>query len=108
MANTVTFTRRTVTMDESTGQTTETTSTITGGAIQVRGRPDTYRALSLIESSAPTLLFTPTTYNLHAGSDEFVMPGDEVTWAGETYTARDVSPVAPDGFVIAARIVVTR
>jgi len=104
----VTFTRKTITVDESTGQTTENVSTITGSAIQVRGKADTYARLGLAQSAAPTLLFTPTDYDLHAHSDEFVMPGDTVEWAGSTYTAKDVDPVAIDGFVIIARIAVVK
>lgn len=103
-----TFTRRTITVSETDGSSTVAETTIAGSAIQVRGKPDTYRALSLIESQAPTLLFTPTDYDLAAGSDDFVKPGDTVVWAGQTYTALGISPVAPDGFVILARIVVQR
>ena len=101
-----TFTRTTLTYDETLDASTSTTTTVTGSAIQVRGKPETYRALSLIESQNPTLLFTPTDYDLHAGSAEFVKPGDTVTWASQVYTVKDVAPVAPDGVVIIARIVV--
>ncbi len=103
-----TFTRTAVTYDETLDSSTASTTSITGSAIQVRGRPETYRALSLIESQAPTLLFTPTDYDLHAGSSEFVKPGDTVSWAGQTFTVKDVNPVAPDGVVIVARIVIAK
>ena len=81
-------------------------TTITGSAIAVRGDPERYVALSLIPSMAPTLLFTPDLYTLHSFTPEFVMPGDTVAWNGVTFTVRDVSPVAPDGVVILARIIV--
>ena len=80
-----------------------TTTTVTGAAIRVRGVPETYRAPTLIESQAPTLLFTPTTYG------ELPALGDTVTWppvGGTTYTVRDINPIAPDGVAIMARIVV--
>ena len=83
-------------------------TTIAGNAVQVRGTPQTYASLSLIESAAPTLLFTPSTYGYLANSDGFVLPGDTVVWAGETYIVKDVTPIAPDGVVIAARIVVSK
>jgi hypothetical protein len=83
------------------------TTTITGSAIQVRGNVQRYAALGLVLSTMPTLLFTPTLYGLRAGTAEFVLPGDVVEWATRTYTVRDVDPVAPDGVVIVARIVVS-
>jgi hypothetical protein len=82
------------------------TSTITGNAIQVRGKADRYRELGLSLSTEPTLFFTPTTYPLAANGSEFVLPGDTVSWASKTYTVKDVDPIAPDGYVIAARIIV--
>jgi hypothetical protein len=101
----ITFTRVTQTPDPATGLPTPTTSTVTGSAIQVRGDPDTYKRLELIRSQAPTLFFTPTTYG------ELPAPGDTVVWPatnGQTYTVRDVDPIAPDGVAIAARVVITR
>jgi len=82
------------------------TTTITGSAIQVKADPQRYQAQGLSVSTMPTLLFTPTSYNLKAYTDEFVAPGDTVPWNSETYTVRDVEPVAPDGVVIVARIVI--
>lgn len=79
--------------------------TITGSAIQVRGRRDTYRALELIQSRAPSLLFAPTTYG------QLPQPGDVVTWpavGGSQYTVRDVEPIAPDGVAIMARVVIAQ
>lgn len=81
-------------------------TTITGSAIQVKGDPQKYQALELVMSTNPTLLFTPSVYPLRAFTEEFVLPGDHVDWNGVTFTVKDVDPVAPDGFVIVARIVV--
>lgn len=81
-------------------------TTITGSAYQARGNPARYMALGLVLSTMPTLLFTPTAYGLRANSPEFVLPGDTVLWATQVFTVRDVDPVAPDGVVIMARIVV--
>lgn len=98
----VTFTRGTGTYDEATGLVTPGSTSITGSAIQVQGDPDTYKALTLIESSAPTLFFTPGTYG------DLPSEGDKVTWAGAVHTVRDVAPLRPDGVAIAARVVIAR
>ena len=102
----VTFTRTTLTIDPATDQATATTTTLTGNAIQVRGDPQRYKELNLVLSTAPTLFFAPTDYNLEAFGSGFVQPGDTVVWASKTYTVKDVTPIAPDGVVIAARIIV--
>jgi hypothetical protein len=104
----ITFTRTDPgTYDPETGlHTGESTSTITGTAIQVRGDPQRYEVQSLNLATMPTLLFSPTSYNLSAFSDDFVRPGDTVVWRTVTYTVKDVEPIAPDGVVIMARIVV--
>jgi hypothetical protein len=86
-----------------TGQFTgNSTSTVTGSALRVKGDPKRYEALNLVESEAPTLLFTPTTYGQ--------LPSLEatVTFGGTVYRVRDVDPLAPDGTAILARIVVSR
>jgi len=102
----VTFTRVTQTEDASTGLITTASTTIGGNAVIVRGRPDRYQALGLAIDRMPTLLFTPTSYNLLAYTDDFVQPGDTVSFNGQTMTVKDVDPVAPDGVVIIARIIV--
>lgn len=84
----------------------QSTSTITGSAIQVRGDSARYRDLGLVLSTMPTLLVTPSAYPLKANTDEFVLPGDTVEWNDQTLTVKDVDPVAPDGYVIVARIIV--
>ncbi len=102
----ITFTRRTQTYDENTGRTSVTETAISGSAIQVKGNPARYAALGLVLGTMPTLLFTPAVYGLAANGPAFVQPGDRVTWVGKDYTVKDVDPVAPDGVVILARIVV--
>jgi hypothetical protein len=77
-----------------------TITTITGYAIQARGLPDTYRLLSLVESSNPTLLFAADNY----GDRPSV--GDTIVWAGTTYTTKDTNLIAPDGVAIITRVIV--
>ena len=99
----VTFTRTLQSSyDPETDLATLTTSTVVGTAMRVRGDAHKYRDLGLVESKAPTLFFVPATYG---GTPE---PGDTVTWESETYTAKDVSVIAPDGVTIAARVIIDR
>lgn len=89
--------------DEATDTYSSPTSvTVPGAAIQVEGQPDTYERLGLVQSSAPTLFFVPTTLG------DLPLPGYAVTWAGSSCTVRDVDAIAPDGVAIAATIVVQR
>lgn len=105
----LTFTRTSPgTYDPLTDLTTAATvTTVAGEAIVVRGDPQRYRALELSMSTALTLFFTPTVYALRAFTTDFVQPGDTTTLNGLAMTVRDVSPIAPDGMVIAARIIVS-
>lgn len=98
----VTWTRTTNTYTDPTDTIVPATTTITGSAIRSRGNPLKYSALGLVQSEAPTLFFTPTTYG------ECPLPGDTVTWNSVLYTARDVEPIAPSGAAIAARVIVSR
>ncbi|MBK8006752.1 MAG: hypothetical protein IPK12_23470 [Gemmatimonadetes bacterium] len=104
----LTFTRTTQVHDPEIGSVTPTTSTITGEGIVVKGDVQRYKSLGLVESVAPCVLFTPASYPLKAFTDEFVQPGDTVDLLGTTYTVRDVQPTCPDGYVIVARIIVSR
>ena len=99
-----TFTRSAKTYDAETGVMSITASTIEGDAIQVQGDPARYMALNLNITENPTLFFVPDTYG------DKPEPGDTVVWpaSGRTFTVRDVSEIAPDGVLIAARIVVGR
>lgn len=99
----VTFTKTTLgAYDPETDTATPSTTSVGGHAVRVRGRPDTYDALQLVESQAPTLLFAATTFG------QAPALGATVTWGGETYTVRDVNPVAPDGSGIIFRVVVAQ
>lgn len=79
-----------------------TTTSVAGKAIQVRGAPDRYLALELIESQAPTLIFCSTTYG------QTPTMGSVCAWAGANYTLKDIIQVAPDGTTILSRLIVAR
>ena len=78
------------------------TVTVTGYAVRDQGNPQTYDALGLSLSEAPTLIFGSVT----AGSLPAL--GAKVTWNAIVYTVRDVQPVDPDGQAIIAMLVVAR
>jgi len=96
----VTFTRVAEAFDSATGLVTPTSTSVAGYAIRARGRPDTYRALSLVEATAPTLLFAPTTFG------SLPKPGDMVTWNSVAHSVKDVNPLSPAGTAILARVVI--
>lgn len=79
-----------------------TVSTVAGFALRVKGDPQRYRDLGLTESEAPTLLTVPSTYG---GTPAL---NASVTFGGQTYTVRDVEPLAPDGTAVLCRVVVVR
>lgn len=87
--------------------TSPTSTTITGSAFQKRSNPQRYAALGLNLSTMPTLFFTPDDYELMAYTTEFVLPGDSVDWNDLTFKVEAVDPIAPDGFVIAANLIVS-
>ena len=95
----VTFTRVAKSYDPATDTSIDTTITVSGSAMQVGPDYRRYKALNLVVETMPTLLFCPTYY----GACPVV--GDTTTWATKKYTVRDVAQIAPDGVVIAARIV---
>ena len=82
--------------------------TITGEGGQVPGNPQRYAALGLKLDAMPTLLVTPSGYPLRAYTDEFIKPGDTVVWNESVWTVKDVDPIAPDGTVVVAYVVVSR
>jgi len=83
------------------------TTTITGDGILVQGDPQEYARLGLTLATAPCVLFAPSGYPLQAFTDEFVRPGDVTTINGATYTVRAIlKTVAPDGYVVLAKIAV--
>ena len=99
-----TFTRRANTYNAETGVLSVVESTIEGAAIRVKGDPHIYKELGLSLTENPTLLFTPETYG------EVPEPGDEVTWPanGTVYKVKAVDPIAPDGVVVLARVMIGR
>lgn len=104
----VTFSRVTQgSYDAATDTATPATSTVSGYAIRVsgdqttRGNPDRYSQLGLVESKAPTLLFAASTY----GSVPEL--GATCSWNSETFTVRDVNPIAPDGTPIVSYVVIS-
>lgn len=82
-------------------------TTITGDGILVAGTPQEYKDAGLVQTSGPTVLFTPTSYPLRAFTPEFVLPGDTTVVNGVTFTVKAIlKVVAPDGYVIVSRIAV--
>lgn len=104
----MTFTRTTLGVEAADGTFgADTTTTIDGEGILVRGTPQEYEAAGLVLKSAPTVLFTPSEYPLSAFTPEFVLPGDTTVINDVTFTVKAVlSVVAPDGYVIISRIAV--
>lgn len=98
----VTFRKATRTHNPVTGHSTVVDTTVAGSAVRVAGRPKVYEALKLVESQAPTLLFVASTYS------EKPDVGMTVVWGSQTFTVKDVNPVAPDGSAIICRVVVAR
>jgi hypothetical protein len=99
----VTLKRRTSTQTASTGATTVSDSTVAGAAMRVRGNPTIYKDLGLVESAAPTLLWSAETYGDRA------QLGDELTWAGATVRVKSIDETDPDGAgPIVSRLVVAR
>ena len=96
----VTFSKNARTYDRGTGRSTVSAQSVVGYAIEVRGSPRVYEALGLKITEAVTLVFAANTYG------DIPNLGMTCSWGGETYTVRDVSPTAPDGIAILARVVV--
>lgn len=86
-----------------TGVLAVSTATAIGGyAIRAKGNPQTYRELGLSEAENPTLFFVPSIYG-----DRPVLAA-RVVFGGLTYAVKSIAPVAPDGTLIAARVIVGR
>jgi hypothetical protein len=79
-----------------------TTSTWTGTAQRVAGDAKRYAELNLVESEAPTLLFTPDTLG------DTPALNSSCSFSGVVYVVRDVNPWAPDGTTRTCRVVVSR
>ena len=77
-------------------------TTISGVALQIKGDPEEYEALKLIEKAALTLLFVAETYG------EFPPLGASCEWGEMRYQVEATRKVAPDGTAILSRVVVSR
>ena len=105
----ITFTRTTPGTEAADGTFTgAATTTIVGDGILVQGDPQAYARLGLTQAAAPCILFAPSGYPLKAYTDEFVLPGDTTVINSTTYVVREViKTVAPDGYVVLAKIAVS-
>ena len=104
----ITFTRTTQVYDGATGFSAPVVTTITGSGIIISGDPQQFAALGLVQEQSAIIGFTPTSYPLAILTDNFVRPGDTTTINGVQMTVRKIPKlVAPDGYVIFARIAVS-
>ena len=78
------------------------TTTVSGVALQIRGDPEEYEALKLIEKAALTLLFVAETYG------ESPPLGASCEWGGMKYQVEATRKVAPDGTAVLSRVIVSR
>ncbi len=69
-------------------------SDATGRAVQIDSDPDRFRALGLTLANSVTLLIAALNLSVTP------RPGMYITWAGITYSIKDVEAVAPDGVPI--------
>lgn len=101
----VTFTRTAEGYNPATDLVTPSATTVSGHAVQIRmggGVLERFRTLGLVLEDSKRLLFAPTTFGATP------VAGDRVTWAGESFTVRDVETVSPDGTTILAYVTVGR
>ena len=99
-----TWTRRTETVAESTGLSTETLVSIAGSVLELMsGQSDLFDTAKLTRDQGRLLMFTPST----AGSE--IQVGDEIVWpsGGSTWIARAVKHLRPDGITILSYAVVS-
>ena len=78
------------------------TTTINGVALQVRGDPEEYEALKLIEKATLTLLFVAETYG------DSPPLGASCEWGELRYQVEASRKLAPDGVSILSRVIVSR
>lgn len=92
------------TYQESTGtfSGSPTTVTVTGYAVRIKGDPDMYAKLGLIETEAATLDFVPTTMGQRPPKLA------RAPFGSETFIVAEIFPFAPAGSDISSRIVVRR
>jgi hypothetical protein len=102
----ITFSRVTQAYDPTTGSVTPTVRTFDGEGIMKRADPAKFKAGTLISSASAMLIFECESYGYKAYSDDFVREGDTTEILGTTWTVAEVNPVAIDGLVILAYILV--
>ena len=76
--------------------------TVSGFALQIKGDPEEYEALKLIEKAALTLLFVSETYG------DSPPLGASCEWGELRYQVEAIRKLAPDGTAILSRVVVSR
>ncbi len=81
---------------------TKKTTTINGVALQVKGDPEEYESLKLIEKAALTLLFVAKTYG------DSPPLGSFCEWGGLRYQVEAIRKLAPDGTAVLSRVIVSR
>ena len=80
----------------------EKTTTVSGVALQVKGDPEEYESLKLIEKAALTLLFVAETYG------ESPPLGASCEWGELRYQVEATRKLAPDGTAVLSRVIVSR
>lgn len=83
---------------------TEAPMAIYGHAVEVKGDPERYEGLGLVERRPKTLVFVSEFY----GVDDAPSVGDVIEWAGGDWAIKDVGNVGPDGTPIVSRLVVVQ
>ena len=81
---------------------TKRTTIVSGVALQVKGDPEEYEALKLIEKAALTLLFVAETYG------DSPPLGASCEWGGLRYQVEAIRKLAPDGTAVLSRVIVSR
>ena len=78
------------------------TTIISGVALQVKGDPEEYEALKLIQTEALTLLFVAKTYG------DSPPLGASCEWGSQRYQVEATRKLAPDGTAVLSRVIVSR
>ena len=81
---------------------TKRTTIVSGVALQIKGDPEEYEALKLIQKEALTILFVAETYG------EFPPLGASCEWGQLKYQVEASRKVAPDGVPILSRVIISR
>lgn len=82
----------------------DTSSYISGYAVEVPGDPERYQGLGLVEQRPRTLIFVGEFYL----AERVPSVGDTIEWDGADWTIRAATPIRPDGTPIVTRLVVVQ